>query len=130
MWEAATDSEAPQLHVDAADLRVAPAAVPPLAAFVDAMSKGGSSAPSQAANQEQGNALAADVSVQRGAARVLFGLLAPSRVAVSQRARMRMPRAWLHDTPLVLPSNTRCELVDWIAYRWIPQRSASWAWLF
>jgi hypothetical protein len=66
----------------------------------------------------------------RGAARALLGLLEPSRRAVTQRARLRLPRDWQHDDPAALPDTQRKDLADWIAHRWIPQRSAAWAWLF
>lgn len=66
----------------------------------------------------------------RAAARTLLGLLEPSRRAVTQRARMRLPRDWRDDDPVALPTTQRSDLIDWIARRWIPQRSAAWAWLF
>ena len=66
----------------------------------------------------------------RGAARALLGLLEPSRRAVAQRARMRLPRDWRDDNPVVLPAAQRSDLIDWIARRWIPQRRTAWAWLF
>jgi hypothetical protein len=69
-------------------------------------------------------------SPERGCARVLRGLLEPSRQAVVQRARMRLPRDWRDDEPLWLSDTSRADLIDWIARRWIPQRSAAWAWLF
>lgn len=67
---------------------------------------------------------------QRGAARALLGLLEPSRRAVAQRARVRLPREWRHDDAVMLPEAQRNDLGDWIARCWIPQRSAAWAWLF
>jgi hypothetical protein len=67
---------------------------------------------------------------QRAAARALLGLLEPSRRAVTQRARLRLPRGWQHDDAVTLPEAQRTDLSDWIARCWIPQRSASWAWLF
>jgi hypothetical protein len=67
---------------------------------------------------------------QRGVARTLIGLLEPSRRAVAQRARMRLPREWQHDDAVALPEAQRRDLSDWIAGCWIPQRSAAWAWLF
>jgi hypothetical protein len=67
---------------------------------------------------------------QRGAARTLIGLLEPSRRAVTQRARLRLPRDWQHDDAATLPESQRKDLSDWIARHWIPQRSAAWAWLF
>jgi hypothetical protein len=66
----------------------------------------------------------------RGCARVLRGLLNPSRQAVYQRSRLRLPRDWRDDEPVFLTDTSRTELVNWIAHRWIPQRSAAWAWLF
>jgi hypothetical protein len=67
---------------------------------------------------------------QRGAARTLLGLLEPTRRAVTQRARLRLPRDWQHDDAAALPAAQRSDLADWIARCWIPQRSAAWAWLF
>jgi hypothetical protein len=66
----------------------------------------------------------------RGSARLLRGLLDPSRQAVVQRARIRLPHEWRDDEPVLLSEKHRNELADWIARRWIPQRSAAWAWLF
>jgi hypothetical protein len=71
-----------------------------------------------------------DPDVQRTAARALLALVEPSRRAVTQRARMRLPRAWQHDDALALSEAQRGTLADWIARSWIPQRSAAWAWLF
>jgi hypothetical protein len=67
---------------------------------------------------------------QREAASVLLGLLEPARRAVTQRARLRLPRDWQHDDVAVLPEPQRHDLGDWIARCWIPQRSAAWVWLF
>jgi hypothetical protein len=67
---------------------------------------------------------------QREAAHTLLGLLEPSRRAVAQRARLRLPQDWQHDDAVALPEAQRRDLSDWIARRWIPQRSAAWAWLF
>jgi hypothetical protein len=67
---------------------------------------------------------------QRQAARAVLGLLEPSRRAVTQRARLRLPRDWQHDDAVTLPESQRSALGDWIARSWVPQRSAAWAWLF
>jgi hypothetical protein len=67
---------------------------------------------------------------QRVAARTLLGMLEPSRRAVAQRARLRLPREWRHDDDVMLPVAQRNDLGDWIARCWIPQGSAAWAWLF
>jgi hypothetical protein len=66
----------------------------------------------------------------RIAARVLLGLLPPTRPAVVQRARLRLPQAWRDDEACTLAPDAAHDLGDWIARRWIPQRSAAWAWLF
>ncbi len=100
-WEAANDASAPRLDVAAA-------------AAVDVAS----------------GAADAHVPSLRTAARVVVGLLEPTRRAVVQRARLRLPRARLHDDALPFPGALRADLGDWIARRWIPQRSAAWAWLF
>jgi hypothetical protein len=67
---------------------------------------------------------------EREAAHALLGLLGPSRRAVAQRARLRLPQDWQHDDAVSLPDAQRSDLSDWIARCWIPQRSAAWAWLF
>jgi hypothetical protein len=67
---------------------------------------------------------------QRAAARALLGLVETSRRAVTQRARMRLPRQWQDDDAVALPEAQRCNLTDWIARSWLPKRSAAWAWLF
>jgi hypothetical protein len=73
---------------------------------------------------------AADADAPRLAARVLLGLLPPARPAVVQRARLRLPHEWRDDEACTLAPDAAHDLGDWIARRWIPQRSAAWAWLF
>jgi hypothetical protein len=63
-------------------------------------------------------------------AQCLRGLLAPGWRAVAGRARLRLPRPWADDAPLVLPHAERRALLNWITAVWVPQRSAAWAWLF
>jgi hypothetical protein len=67
---------------------------------------------------------------ERAGARLLRGLVGPGRPAVAERARMRLPRGWRNDETAALPEAQRRALQGWIAQRWIPQRSAAWAWLF
>jgi hypothetical protein len=102
-WDAANDPLAPRL-----DLALDPSG--------DAITLGGSAG-------EQADA-------QRCAARTLVGLLGPSRLVIAQRARLRLPHSWRHDSPTALSESQRHALSDWIAHCWIPQRSAAWAWLF
>jgi hypothetical protein len=104
-WEAARDASAPRVGVVAA---LAP----------------------RVQGAHEAAAGGADPEAPRIAARVLLGLLPPARPAVVQRARLRLPREWRDDEVCTLAPHAAHELGDWIARRWIPQRSAAWAWLF
>jgi hypothetical protein len=70
------------------------------------------------------------VEIERRCAQVLRGLLAPASYAVAQRSRLRLPRAWSQDDPVVLAEEPRQALAAWATQIWIPQRSPAWAWLF
>jgi hypothetical protein len=80
--------------------------------------------PATAAPSETGEPLS------RLGAQLLRGLLEPGWRAVAGRARLRLPRPWADDIALALPAAERSALLNWITAVWIPQRSASWAWLF
>lgn len=103
-WDAATDAAAPKLP--------------------------GSGAKMLQRNADDATLLGDALDERRHAASALIGLVEPSRRAVAQRARMRLPFDWLHDDPLSLPEATGRDLADWIARSWIPRRSPAWAWLF
>ncbi len=103
-WEAAHDTLAPRL-----DVLQLPA--------------------SSSASPNAEPATAVDTLARLGA-QLLRGLLAPGWRAVAGRARLRLPRLWADDTPLVLPGAEQRALLNWITAVWVPQRSAAWAWLF
>ncbi len=63
-------------------------------------------------------------------AQLLRGVLAPGERAVAGRARLRLPKPWADDMPLVLPAAEQSALMTWISALWVPQRSPAWAWLF
>ncbi len=73
---------------------------------------------------------AAAETLARLGAQMLRGVLAPSARAVDGRARLRLPKPWADDMPLVLPADAQSALVTWISAVWVPQRSPAWAWLF
>jgi hypothetical protein len=66
----------------------------------------------------------------RSGARLLHALLDGAWTAVRARAHLRLPRAWANDAPLALHAAERDALVAWATTVWVPQRSATWAWLF
>jgi hypothetical protein len=80
--------------------------------------------PLQADRQATAEALA------RVGAQLLRGVLAPGARAVAGRARLRLPKLWADDAPLVLPTDEQHALMTWISALWVPQRSPAWAWLF
>jgi hypothetical protein len=101
-WQAAHDALAPKLALPLSHLPEPPKADPQAAA----------------------EALA------RLGAQLLRGALAPGCRAVAGRARLRLPRPWADDMPLVLPADEQRALMTWISAVWVPQRSPAWAWLF